>query len=184
MGRTSSRQRRWTHGDWQLLPWLMPRVPTTSSGATIRNPLRPLARWKLFDNLRRGLVAPALLGSCYDDPGWHCRTTAFWSTRYWRCLSTRGVGRDHRQCAQAIDIPLLMHLRLQRGDAILEQLVQVLLGLVFLPYEETVVVTVGGDPSRTLPGVCASAISACCRWTASDRTQYRQWFDYGVHVAM
>jgi cellobiose phosphorylase len=53
-----SRRHRWIRGDWQLLRWLLPRVP----GATgrRRNPLSALSRWKLFDNLRRSLVPVAL----------------------------------------------------------------------------------------------------------------------------
>jgi len=54
-----SRRYRWIRGDWQLLTWLLPLVPT-SAGRWERNPLSLLSRWKLFDNLRRSLVAPAL----------------------------------------------------------------------------------------------------------------------------
>jgi cyclic beta-1,2-glucan synthetase len=53
------REHRWVRGDWQLLPWLGPLVP--SSDGRRRNPLPLLERWKLFDNLRRSLVAPALV---------------------------------------------------------------------------------------------------------------------------
>ncbi len=54
------RLHRWTRGDWQLLPWLLPRVPTLEGGR-IPNALNPLTRWKIFDNLRRSLFAPSLL---------------------------------------------------------------------------------------------------------------------------
>lgn len=48
----ASRVHRWTRGDWQLLPFLLrPR----------RWPLGAVNRWKMFDNLRRSLVAPAAL---------------------------------------------------------------------------------------------------------------------------
>ncbi len=53
------RQHRWVRGDWQLLPWLMPRVPSESGWRP--NRLSLLSRWKIFDNLRRSLVAPLLL---------------------------------------------------------------------------------------------------------------------------
>jgi cyclic beta-1,2-glucan synthetase len=53
------REHRWVRGDWQLLPWLGRRVPT-SRGEEV-NPLPLLERWKLLDNLRRSLVPPALL---------------------------------------------------------------------------------------------------------------------------
>jgi len=53
----SSRRHRWMRGDWQLLPWLLPRVRMQHGWG--RNDLPGLARWKIFDNLRRALVAPA-----------------------------------------------------------------------------------------------------------------------------
>ncbi len=54
------RSRRWIRGDWQLLPWLLPRVPAVGKG-TIPNDLSVIDRWKILDNLRRSLLAPALL---------------------------------------------------------------------------------------------------------------------------
>ena len=121
-------------------PAAMPRVPT-ASGRRVRNPLGGLARWKLFDNLRRGLVAPALLGLLLIS---------------WLALPDNGIlvplvlalvvapvalGAVTGLLRKPVDIPLLMHLRLQR-DATLGQLVQVLLGLVFLPYETVVTLEV------------------------------------------
>ncbi len=49
----ASRVHRWTRGDWQLLPFLL------QPG---RWRLRAINRWKMFDNLRRSLVAPMSLG--------------------------------------------------------------------------------------------------------------------------
>ncbi len=56
----SSRLHRWVRGDWQTLPWLGRRVPD-ASGQERLNPLAGLNRWKIFDNLRRSLVAPSTL---------------------------------------------------------------------------------------------------------------------------
>ena len=42
------RLHRWVRGDWQLLPWLFKDIPLIS-------------KWKIFDNLRRSLEAPAQL---------------------------------------------------------------------------------------------------------------------------
>jgi cellobiose phosphorylase len=61
----ASRRHRWIRGDWQLAGWLLPRVPGPSGlkgSKTGRqpNPLTALSVWKLFDNLRRSLVAPSL----------------------------------------------------------------------------------------------------------------------------
>jgi cyclic beta-1,2-glucan synthetase len=54
-----SRRYRWIRGDWQLVGWLLPRVPGPGQRLE-RNPLSGLSRWKLFDNIRRSLAAPAL----------------------------------------------------------------------------------------------------------------------------
>jgi len=50
----AARQHRWTRGDWQLLPWILGRGD--AAGA-----LPLLGRWKMLDNLRRSLSAPASL---------------------------------------------------------------------------------------------------------------------------
>ncbi len=51
------RQHRWARGDWQILAWLLPVVPTR--GGLRRNHLPMISRWKILDNLRRSLLAPA-----------------------------------------------------------------------------------------------------------------------------
>ena len=49
------RQHRWVRGDWQIAQWLFGRVPD-ESGRMVKNPISPVSRWKIFDNLRRSLV--------------------------------------------------------------------------------------------------------------------------------
>ncbi len=56
-----SRRYRWIRGDWQIAPWLMPRVPGAIKGGE-RNAISGLSRWKIFDNIRRSLSPIALLG--------------------------------------------------------------------------------------------------------------------------
>jgi cellobiose phosphorylase len=61
-----SRRHRWIRGDWQLASWLLPTVPgpvpeNESNPKRQPNPLSALSMWKIFDNLRRSLVSPALL---------------------------------------------------------------------------------------------------------------------------
>jgi len=54
------RQHRWMRGDWQLLPWIFGFG--TSKDSNAQKPSIPaLGRWKMIDNLRRSLAAPALL---------------------------------------------------------------------------------------------------------------------------
>jgi cyclic beta-1,2-glucan synthetase len=55
----TSRKHRWIRGDWQLLPWLTGQVPGPEGSEP--NRLSLLARWKIFDNLRRSLLEPAQL---------------------------------------------------------------------------------------------------------------------------
>ncbi|MDY6846815.1 MAG: glucoamylase family protein [Chloroflexota bacterium] len=50
------RMHRWVRGDWQLLPWLFPKVPTRD-GSLSPNPFSIIDLWKIFDNLRRSLFS-------------------------------------------------------------------------------------------------------------------------------
>ncbi|MBK9314496.1 MAG: hypothetical protein IPM55_09670 [Acidobacteria bacterium] len=56
----AKRQHRWTRGDWQIARWLLPSVPNYQ-GKPELNSLPLISRWKIFDNLRRSLVAPSLM---------------------------------------------------------------------------------------------------------------------------
>ena len=65
-----ARLHRWIRGDWQLLPWLGRRVPDGRGGRE-DNPLTPLAKWKILDNLRRSLspvltLTALVLGICFS----------------------------------------------------------------------------------------------------------------------
>ncbi len=51
----AARQHRWVRGDWQLLPWLLGRIPSPV-GDSAAGPA--LGRWKMVDNLRRSLSPP------------------------------------------------------------------------------------------------------------------------------
>jgi cyclic beta-1,2-glucan synthetase len=54
----AARQHRWARGDWQLLPWLFGR-DHRGPGKQKRVRIPTIGRWKMFDNLRRSLSAPA-----------------------------------------------------------------------------------------------------------------------------
>ena len=60
----SARSHRWARGDWQLLPWLFGRGGDQRRGGRI--PL--IGRWKMLDNLRRALSAPASIAAL--SVGW------------------------------------------------------------------------------------------------------------------
>ena len=64
-----SRQHRWIRGDWQIIDWLKSCVPV-GDGRMEPNPLSVFNRWKIFDNLRRSLVPPAIIALLLV--GWFC----------------------------------------------------------------------------------------------------------------
>jgi hypothetical protein len=73
----ASRRRRWIRGDWQIAGWLRRRVPS-ADGSREKNPLSWLSQWKIFDNLRRSLVAPAIV--LLLVLGWSVLAPAWWWT--------------------------------------------------------------------------------------------------------
>ena len=80
----TKRIHRWVRGDWQLLPWLLPRVPGRDSGY-IRTPLSPVDRWKIADNLRRSLLFPSVFALL--AAGWLVRPGLAW----WWSLAAMSV---------------------------------------------------------------------------------------------
>ena len=82
----AKRQHRWIRGDWQLLPWLWPRVPGRG-GRSLVNRLGPLDCWKLLDNLRRSLIPPALVALA--AAGWLLLPGSPW---VWTALTVAAPG--------------------------------------------------------------------------------------------
>src|ERR1019366_2692288 len=67
----AGRLHRWVRGGWQMLPWLVQ--------GTKRRGLHAIDAWKILDNLRRSLLAPAMVASCFL--GWFLRPlVAAWVT--------------------------------------------------------------------------------------------------------
>src|SRR5256712_2902200 len=54
------RQHRWTRGDWQIAGWLR-RSVRDAQGNKQPNRISAVSRWKILDNLRRSLLAPAIV---------------------------------------------------------------------------------------------------------------------------
>ena len=52
------RKHRWLRGDWQIVQWILNKVPDESR-RLVRNPISLVSRWKIVDNLRRSLMEPA-----------------------------------------------------------------------------------------------------------------------------
>ena len=71
------RRHRWTRGDWQIVQWLLPIVPGPRRRG-LRNTLKAHHRWKILDNLRRGLVPLAMLALLLR--GWsHGPSAVYWT---------------------------------------------------------------------------------------------------------
>ncbi|WP_148712956.1 hypothetical protein [Corallococcus sp. AB030] len=122
---------RWTRGDWQLLPWLLPWVPTRG-GRWVVNPLSVIDRWRIFTDMRRSLSAPwALLVVTYGwlwtpgstdawawtlgVAGWFCRRPVLGSLMFvawtvWRLPPPRHVPRFLLSTAYGTLLDALMEL--------------------------------------------------------------------------
>ncbi len=72
------RKHRWVRGDWQILRWLLDRVPNDAA-QLVQNPTSTISRWKIFDNLRRSLVEPATLLLLVVGWLWLPGTPRYWT---------------------------------------------------------------------------------------------------------
>jgi cyclic beta-1,2-glucan synthetase len=126
------RQHRWIRGDWQILFWLFPFVP--SRHGIRRNSLPLIGRWKILDNLRRSLVSPLLLAmllagwTVLPGPRWFWMMTALVviASQLLPLLGRLVVGPGKAQ-----SFPVFWH---NLGDDAATALAQVALGLTFLAY--------------------------------------------------
>jgi len=128
-----SRRHRWIRGDWQIAPWLLPRVPG-GDGHKVRNLISGLSRWKIFDNLRRSLVPAAmtvllLLGWLLPVPARLLTLVVMLILVIPALLGTIGdfIGKPP-------DLPLWIHLR-GAAQTAGRHLGQTAFMLVCLPYE-------------------------------------------------
>ena len=72
------RHHRWARGDWQLLPWIFGHGPVTSEDRK-RGPIPAIGRWKMLDNLRRTLSAPAAVLALLAGWALSFETAAIWT---------------------------------------------------------------------------------------------------------
>src|SRR5215213_4319540 len=130
----AKRSHRWVRGDWQIARWLFPSVPD-GNGNKVRNTLPLIARWKILDNLRRSLVAPALfvwlVASCAMFPG----SALLWSVFVFLVIAfpvylhvTTGLAMHPR------GIPWTSHFWSRWGDFRINT-AQIALSFVFLPHQ-------------------------------------------------
>ena len=147
------RQHRWARGDWQLLPWVASGIVPgilPGAGRQARDAIPWMGRWKMQDNLRRTLTAPAAVASLLV--GW---SLPFPATLAWtgfvlltimlpallpvlgdlapgsrwvslRCyLGVLGGGLRHAAALAGLTIVFLAHQAVLMGDAIGRTLVRV-----------------------------------------------------------
>jgi cyclic beta-1,2-glucan synthetase len=122
------RAHRWLRGDWQLLPWLLPRVPR-ADGGSMPNTLPVIDRWKIADNLRRSLLAPTLLGLFVAAWLWLPGSPGVWMVLGLAALAIPCI-------TSAFEVALRATGRLRVSWQPLVNAVQRwLLAIVFIPYE-------------------------------------------------
>ncbi len=129
-----NRRHRWIRGDWQIIQWLSPRV-SRRDGQSEPNPLSLLSQWKIFDNLRRSLVTPALLILLLG--GWLLQPQ-IGGLVLLEVLGILALPALLPVLAELVrrprEVPWAMHLRGMLAAAG-RQLAQIFLLLAFLPYD-------------------------------------------------
>ncbi len=128
-----SRRHRWIRGDWQIASWLLTRVPGPG-GMVMDNPISGLSRWKIFDNLRRSLVAPAQISLLLL--AWVAlQHPIFWTSMVVGAVLALPVLASIRTIlSKSEGLFLYKHLH-YAGRAIARYLAQATLSLIFLPFE-------------------------------------------------
>jgi cyclic beta-1,2-glucan synthetase len=128
-----SRRSRWIRGDWQILLWLLPRVPQ-GAGKWQKNSLSRLSKWKIADNLRRSLMPGLLLALLilgWFIPGGSIACTLVALLILILPALLNGMMELTRKPA---DLPQQTHARLV-GNSIVRQIVQQGFNLACLPYD-------------------------------------------------
>ncbi|CAN5477618.1 glucoamylase family protein [soil metagenome] len=160
-----SRRHRWIRGDWQIMAWLLPRVPAhASDGTSARNPISSLSRWKILDNLRRSLVPVAmalLLVLAWSLPG---PGVVFTATILAIFLLPAILQIGAALLMKPKDLPASMHTGFVISAAG-KQLAQAMFHLVFLPYDAYISLDA---IVRTMSRVCITRCQLLEWQTASD----------------
>ncbi len=128
-----TRRHRWIRGDWQIARWLLPDIPIPDARLQ-KNPLSLLSRWKIFDNLRRSLMAAAL--TLLLLLGWAVLPSAwFWTLAVIGIILIPSLTASALNVLQKpVDVTPGQHLAAEARSA-LRHFVQAAFTLVCLPYE-------------------------------------------------
>jgi len=127
------RRHRWIRGDWQIASWLLPWVPGPSH-KILKNPISPLSKWKIFDNLRRSLVPLSLMGMLLF--GWiYSHSPVFWTLAVLSILLLNAAINFFWEVWQKPDdVHMLPHIVLSFRFSI-QQFAHQLFLLITIPYE-------------------------------------------------
>jgi len=130
----TDRLHRWVRGDWQLLPWLKNEVPHRTKGKA-PNTLSLIDRLKLFDNLRRSLVPPAVLTLLISGllllPGSSLVWMSFALSPYLTSIVTNFIAELGHSFSKQHSTVVTRPLRLAALRSLLE--------IVFLPHESIII---------------------------------------------
>ena len=128
-----SRQYRWARGDWQLLPWILGRAQAPNGRQSRTIPT--VGRWKMIDNLRRSVSAPATFLALVGGWALPAGSAALWSAFIVGTVSVQALlplvtGILPRR----LGLSKRIHLRAIGADVKLA-LSQVVLLVAFLPHQ-------------------------------------------------
>jgi cellobiose phosphorylase len=131
-----SRRHRWMRGDWQIAPWLGLRV-SDAAGQRAFPSIAALGWWKIFDNLRRAVVAPAY--AVLLALGWIVVPAPLpWTLVVLSLLFVPELLPGLAELWQRPQkLPLLLHLTTV-GRSTARRLAKIALWLTFLPFEAAV----------------------------------------------
>lgn len=127
------RRQRWIRGDWQIARWVLPFVPGRDKKFH-KNTLSLFSRWKIFDNVRRSLVPLCLLLLLLF--GWTISSAAwFWTLAVTIIIILPAfVNFLWELFRKPADVIFIQHFA-YTGRSALNNFIQQLLDLTFLPYE-------------------------------------------------
>ncbi|HEY2650167.1 MAG TPA: cyclic beta 1-2 glucan synthetase, partial [Puia sp.] len=127
------RRHRWIRGDWQIASWMLPWVPGPKR-RILRNPISPLSKWKIFDNLRRSLLPIALLAMLLF--GWiTSHSPVFWTLAVLSILLLNSIISFFWEIWQKPeDVHIMPHVLMSFHYTIQHFLNQLFL-LITIPYE-------------------------------------------------
>ena len=133
----AARLHRWVRGDWQIARWLFRSVPD-ANGQKVPNTLPIIARWKIFDNLRRSLMPPAIVALLVAGWTYLPGSAAFWTTMALMVLAFPAYIQVGRSIGSRVaGVPLREHLRAET-DNIVMSLRQAAFSIIMLAHQSVV----------------------------------------------